>query len=56
MWNVVLFSSVFDHGTHAPITLRAISVALMGGSFAIFANLITFAMIGKINERVAESE
>ena len=34
----------------------AIVVALMFGSFAIFANMISFAMIGKINERVAERE
>ena len=37
-------------------TVRAIVVALMGGSFAIFANMISFAMIGKINERVPERE
>lgn len=37
-------------------TVRAIVVALMGGSFAIFANMISFAMIGKINERVPETE
>jgi hypothetical protein len=37
-------------------TVRAIVVSLMGGSFAIFANMISFAMIGKINERVLESE
>jgi len=39
-----------------PFTLRAIVVALIGGSFAIFANMISFAMIGKINERVPENE
>jgi hypothetical protein len=37
-------------------TVRAIVVALMFGSFAIFANMISIAMIGKINERVAEGE
>ena len=39
-----------------PFTVRAIVVALIGGSFAIFANMISFAMIGKINERVPENE
>jgi hypothetical protein len=37
-------------------TVRAIVVALIGGSFAIFANMISFAMIGRINERVPENE
>jgi ABC-type lipoprotein release transport system permease subunit len=37
-------------------TVRAIVIALMGGSFAIIANMISFAMIGKINERVPERE
>lgn len=36
--------------------MRAIVVALMAGSFAIFANMICFAMIGKINERVPDNE
>jgi len=36
--------------------VRAIIVALLGGSFAIFANMISLVMIGKINERVQESE
>jgi hypothetical protein len=40
----------------ALFTARAMVVALMGGSFAIFANMISFAMIGKINERVPERE
>jgi hypothetical protein len=40
----------------SPFTVRAIVVGLIGGSFAIFANMISFAMIGKINERVPESE
>ena len=40
----------------SPFTVRAMVVALMGGSFAIFANMIYFVMIGKINERVTESE
>jgi len=39
-----------------PFTVRAIVVALIGGSFAIFANMISFAMIGKINERAPENE
>ena len=37
-------------------TVRAIVVALIVGSFAIVANMISFAMIGKINERALESE
>ena len=40
----------------SPFTVRAIVVALIGGSFAIFANMISFVMIGKINERVPEKE
>ena len=39
----------------SPFTVRAIVVALIFGSFAIFANMISFVMIGKINERVPES-
>jgi hypothetical protein len=39
-----------------PIATRAVVIVLLGGSFAIFANLISFVMIGKINERVPESE
>jgi len=39
-----------------PFTVRAIVVALIGGSFAVFANMISFSMIGKINERVPENE
>ena len=39
-----------------PFTVRAIVVALIGGSFAIFANMISFDMIGKINERAPENE
>ncbi len=38
------------------IPLRVIVIGLLGGSFAIFANMLSFIMIGKINERVAESE
>jgi hypothetical protein len=38
------------------IPLRAIVIALLGGSFAIFANMLSFIMIGKINERAPESE
>jgi len=39
-----------------PISGRAILLALLGGSFAIFANFISFMMIGKINERVPGGE
>ena len=39
-----------------PFTLRDIVIALIGGSFAICANMISFVMIGKINERVPENE
>jgi hypothetical protein len=38
------------------VPLRVIVIALLGGSFAIFANMLSFIMIGKINERVPESE
>ena len=38
------------------IPLPAIVIALLGGSFAIFANMLSFIMIGKINERVPENE
>jgi hypothetical protein len=38
------------------IPLRVIVIALLAGSFAIFANMLSFVMIGKINERVPESE
>jgi hypothetical protein len=38
------------------ITLRVIAIALLGGSFAIFANMLSFIMIGKINERAPENE
>jgi len=38
------------------IPLRVIVIALLGGSFAIFANMLSFIMIGKINERVPENE
>jgi hypothetical protein len=33
-----------------------IIVACLGGSFAILANMVSFIMIGKINERVPEHE
>jgi hypothetical protein len=39
-----------------PIAARAVVIVLLGGSFAIFANMISFVMIGKINERVPENE
>ena len=39
-----------------PLTARAIILGLVFGSFAILANMISFIMIGKINERVPESE
>jgi hypothetical protein len=38
------------------VPLRVIVIALLGGSFAIFANMVSFIMIGKINERVPENE
>jgi hypothetical protein len=38
------------------IPLRVIVIAFLGGSFAIFANMLSFIMIGKINERVPENE
>jgi hypothetical protein len=31
-------------------------IALLGGLFAIAANMLSFVMIGKINERVSEAE
>jgi hypothetical protein len=37
-------------------TLRAIVIVLIGGTFAILANMVSFIMIGKINERVPENE
>jgi hypothetical protein len=39
-----------------PFTARDIVIALIGGSFAIFANMLSLIMIGKINERVPENE
>jgi hypothetical protein len=38
------------------VPLRVIVIALLGGSFAIFANMLSLIMIGKINERVPENE
>jgi hypothetical protein len=38
------------------IPLRVIVIALLGGSFAIFANMLSFIMIGKTNESVPENE
>lgn len=40
----------------SPFPVRTIVVALIGGFFAVSANIISFAMIGKINERVPERE
>ena len=40
----------------ASIPFRVIVIALFGGSFAIFANILSFIMIGKINERARENE
>ena len=39
-----------------PISLPVLIVGCLGGSFAILANMLYFVMIGKINERVPESE
>ncbi|HKS82851.1 MAG TPA: hypothetical protein VJR23_15215 [Candidatus Acidoferrales bacterium] len=39
-----------------PFTARAVVLALVGGSFAVLANMISLIMIGKINERVPVSE
>jgi hypothetical protein len=39
-----------------PFTGPAIIFGLVGGSLAILANMISLVMIGKINERVPESE
>jgi hypothetical protein len=38
------------------VPLRVIVIALLFGSFAILANMVSFIMIGKINERVPENE
>jgi hypothetical protein len=38
------------------VPLRVIVIALLGGSFAILANMVSFIMIGKINVRVPENE
>jgi hypothetical protein len=38
------------------ISLRDLIAGCVGASSAVFANLISFVMIGKINERVPESE
>ena len=35
---------------------RAIAITMLGGSFAMFANMISFIMIGRINERVPDKE
>jgi hypothetical protein len=39
-----------------PFTASAIILGLVFGSFSALANIISFIMIGKINERVPESE
>ncbi len=39
-----------------PIAASAIVCGLLFGSFAILANMISFIMIGKINERAPENE
>ena len=39
-----------------PIHASAILCGLAFGSFAIFANMISYVMIGKINELVPENE
>jgi hypothetical protein len=36
--------------------LNVIVIVLLGGFFAIAANMLSFVMIGKINERVPEAE
>jgi hypothetical protein len=38
------------------IPLRVIVAALLGGTFAIAANILSFLMIGKINEIAPENE
>lgn len=38
------------------VPLRVILIALLGGSFAVLANMLSFIMIGKINDRVLENE
>jgi hypothetical protein len=40
----------------ATLSIPAIVFACLFGSFAIFANALCFIMIGKINERVPETE
>ena len=37
-------------------TLRVIVILLLGGSCALFANILSFTMIGRINQRLPESE
>jgi hypothetical protein len=44
------------HQLTPPFTASAIILGLVFGSFAILANLISLIMVGKINERVPESE
>ena len=38
------------------IPLNVTVIVLLGGFFAIVANMLSFVMIGKINERVPEAE
>jgi hypothetical protein len=35
---------------------RAILVVLVGGSAAVFANMIAFIMVGKVNEKSSEGD
>ena len=38
------------------VPLNIVAVALLGGAFAIAANMLSFVMIDKINQRVTEPE
>jgi type IV secretory pathway TraG/TraD family ATPase VirD4 len=49
-------TSIIDSTRTSLPTARDVIIVLMGGSFAILANLLYFIMIGKVNERVPESE
>lgn len=42
--------------TTPPISLPVVIIAGLGGLSAFLANMISFTMIGKINERVPENE
>jgi hypothetical protein len=39
-----------------PISAGAVAIALLGGSFGALSTIISFIMIGKINEGVSETE